>query len=146
MAVPQTYKNHTRFDPGFHFSLIPLLWLNLVASIVWTVRHHNMHAHLGYWVIGMSVVLLYMALLIRMYAAKNQDRIIRLEERLRLTALLPPAELGLVQKITTRQFVGLRFASDKELPALARRAVSENLSSKQIKESIQEWRPDYQRI
>ena len=146
MAEPQTYKNHTRMDPKFHFSLTPLLLLNLIASIVWTVRHHAQHPHLGFWVIGMSLVLLWMATLIRTYALQNQNRIIRLEERLRLAALLPAAEVGLAHKLTSRQLIALRFASDIELPVLARRCLSENLEPKQIKQNIQTWRPDNERI
>ena len=146
MAVPQTFQNHTRFDPKYHFSLAPLLVLNVIASIVWTVRHYAQHTHLAFWVVGMSLVLLWMGTLIRVYALQNQDRLIRLEERLRLAALLPDGETALLQQLTMRQLVALRFAADTELPGLARRAVAEKLDPKQIKESIQSWRPDYYRI
>ncbi len=146
MAAPQTFQNYSRFDTKFHFTLIPLLLLNVIASIVWTVRHHAQHPHLGYWIIAMSCVLVWMALLTRQYALRNQDRLIRLEERLRLAALLPTADSGFIQQLTTRQLIALRFAPDAELPTLARRALAENLSSKQIKESIQSWRPDNERI
>jgi len=147
MAEPlQNYKNHARRDPKFHLSLSPLLVLNVVASIVWTVRHHAQHPHLGFWVIGMSFVLLWMAMLIRIYALQNQDRIIRLEERLRLAALLPASEVGLPYKLTSRQLIALRFASDMELPTLARRCSVENLAPEQIKQNILTWRPDHERI
>lgn len=146
MAAPQTFQNYTRLDPKFHFTLIPLLWVNLIAGIVWTVRHHTQHAHLGYWVIAMSLVLMWMAALPRIYSLENQNRLIRLEERIRLAALLPAAEVGVLEQLTTAQLIALRFASDGELPGLARHAVADNLSSKQIKARIHTWRPDYARI
>ncbi len=146
MPAPQSYKNHTRLDPKFHFSLTPFLLLNLAFSIAWTVRHHAQHPHLGFWVIGMALILIWMGNLIRVYALQNQNRIIRLEERLRLAALLPAHEVGLAQKLTSRQLIALRFASDMELPVLARRCTAEDLTPKQIKEKIETWRPDYERI
>jgi hypothetical protein len=146
MPTPQSYANHSRRDPAFHFVLQPLLALNLAASIVWTVRHSPGHLKLGLWQVGMAIVLFYMAVLIRMYALKDQNRIIRLEERLRLARLLPAQDAALAHQLTTRQLVALRFASDAELPALARRAVAESLDAKYIKQAIQNWRPDHERI
>jgi hypothetical protein len=75
-----------------------------------------------------------------------QDRVIRLEERLRYTQLLTPADLARTHALTLHQIVALRFASDAELPALLNRTLSENLAPKQIKQSIQSWRPDHTRI
>ena len=149
MAQPQTFKNHGRFDPLFHFFLAPMLILNLAFSIYATV--HAWHAwppyhHHHLWWIAMSVVLLVMVTKLRNYALQNQDRLIRLEEQLRLADLLPEGKLGLVDALTIDQYIGLRFASDEELPALAARAVSENLNRKQIKQLIVTWRPDTDRI
>jgi hypothetical protein len=79
----------------------------------------------------------------RVYGLADQDRIIRLEERLRIAALVPGAE---VQRLSTRQLIALRFASDTELPALVRRTLAEGLDPKSIKQSIVVWRPDYHRI
>ena len=87
-----------------------------------------------------------MAGLSRGYALKNQDRLIRLEEQLRLADLLPEDQLSLIDALTVDQFVGLRFASDAEVAALAHRAVTEHLDRKQIKQAITTWRPDNQRI
>ncbi len=149
MAQPQTFKNHARFDPAFHFFLLPMLILNLAFAIYATIHswqdtrpYH--HRHL--WWIAMSIVLFVIAGKARGYALKNQDRLIRLEEQLRLADLVPEDKLGLVDALTTDQYIGLRFASDAELPALAARAVAENLNRKQIKALIVTWRPDNERI
>jgi len=140
----QNYANHARFRPTFHFFIAPLLLINLICAVIYVCRHYYKHVHLGpLWVL-MSLVLLLLALDSRMSALQAQDRIIRLEERLRMAALGVPHDIA--HSLTERQFVGLRFASDAELPELARRAVHENLTEKQIKQSIQNWRADHFRI
>lgn len=146
MAEPQSYKNHGRTDPLFHFLIIPVLLLNIVAVSAYYGRHRLAHEHIGPWAIVVSIVLLLLALKTRMYALKDQDRIIRLEERLRLAQVVSPSELIELDSLTMRQYIALRFASNPELPDLARRAVRENLTEKQIKESIQSWRADNDRI
>jgi hypothetical protein len=146
MAQPQSFKNHTRFDPQFHFVLIPLLLLNLIFAIYATIHSWPGYMHTHLWWIVMAIVFLGMAGLSRGYALKNQDRLIRLEEQLRLADLLDDNQLGLIEALTVDQFVGLRFASDAEVAALAQRAVIENLDRKQIKQAIINWRPDNHRI
>ena len=146
MAQPQNFKNHARFDPAFHFFLAPMTLLNLAFSIYATIHAWPGFRHTHLWWIAMSVVLFVMTGKMRSYALQNQDRIIRLEEQLRLADLLPEGKLGLVDALTIDQFIGLRFASDAELPALAARAVAENLNRKQIKALIVTWRPDNDRI
>jgi hypothetical protein len=146
MANPQSFQNHARFDPPFHYFILPLLLLNFVFAIYATIHAWPVHAHTHLWWIVMSVVLFVMAGLSRAYALKNQDRIIRLEEQLRLADLLPEDQLGLIEALTIDQFVGLRFASDTEVAALAQRAVAENLDRKQIKQAITTWRADNHRI
>jgi hypothetical protein len=146
MAQPQTFKNHTRFDPPFHFFILPVLLLNLIFSIYATIHRWPNFPHMHLWWIVMSIVLFVMAGIFRGYALKNQDRLIRLEEQLRLADLLSEDQLGLIDALTVDQYVGLRFASDAEVAALAQRAVTENLNRKQIKQAIVTWRPDNQRI
>lgn len=145
MPEPQSYKNHARLDPPYLFALISLL-LNLVFAVTYLVRHYSDHAYLSLWWIVMSLVLIVIGLRTRTYALKAQDRVIRLEERLRLAALLPPADLARSNALTESQLIGMRFASDTELSALVQRALDENLTQKQIKESIVTWKPDNFRV
>lgn len=146
MAAPQSFKNHGRFDPLFHFFIAPLCLINVVVVFLWYWHHRYEAVHIGPWAVLMSVVLLLLVTKVRSYALRDQDRIIRLEERLRLASLLSAGELAEVSSLTTRQLIGLRFASDPELPELARRAVRENLTEKQIKQAIVAWRADNERV
>lgn len=146
MPAPQSFKNHTRWDPVFHFFIAPILLLNIIATGFWYHNHRADHVHSGMWLILISVVLFLLALKARTYALKVQDRAIRIEERMRLASMVSPSELIEIESLTMRQYVALRFASNAELPDLARRAVREKLSEKQIKESIVSWRPDNDRL
>jgi hypothetical protein len=143
MPAPQTFKNHTRFYPPFHFVLMPLLLINLGFAITALVRHYPAHQHVFGWWIVMSVALMLLAFTARSTALAVQDRVIRLEERIRLAGLGVPAST--IDSLTIRQFVGLRFASDGEAAMLAHRAVAEALTTKAIKDSITTWKPDYHR-
>jgi hypothetical protein len=140
---PQSYTNHARFDPTFHFVLAPLVLVAIVLSIIVFVRRPGISSTL--WIL-MAVALFLTAAKVRTYALKVQDRIIRLEERLRLSLLLPEAARPLITELTMSQLIGLRFASDVELPALAMRALNEGLTQKQIKAAVQVWRPDTFRV
>jgi hypothetical protein len=146
MPAAQTYKNHTRFDTKFHFVLMPILLINFIATIVFAVRHWGTHSYHGLWQVVMAFALILLAGLARSYALKVQDRVIRLEEKARLATLVSASELMELESLTVRQYVGLRFASNVELPDLARRAVREKLTNKQIKQAVVSWRPDYDRV
>jgi hypothetical protein len=140
---PQTYKNHGRFDPLFHFILVPILVANVVCAIVFLVHHPHWRAA---WLLVLSVAAVFAMLKVRIYALKVQDRIIRLEERLRLQALAPAPWQAQIYRLTEDQLIGLRFASDAEVVELAKQAVELNLNRKQIKQRIQNWRADEFRV
>lgn len=146
MAQSQSFKNHTRWDPPVHFVILPLLLLNFAFSIYATIHAWPGFQHTHIWWIVMSVVLFLIVGTARAAALRAQNRIIRLEEQLRLADLLDEDDLALIDKISMQQYIALRFASDAELPALATRAVAENLDPKQIKQSIVTWRPDNDRV
>jgi len=146
MPVPQNLKNHARFHPPFHFFVLPMLLLNFIFSIYVTIRHWPEHWALHLWWIAMSIVFFIMAGLSRGAALTVQDRVIRLEERLRLHALLPAEERSHINELAIKQLIALRFASDEELPALVRKTLTQNLEPKAIKESIVNWRGDYDRV
>jgi len=146
MPAAQNFKNHTRFHPPFHFVIIPLLFLNLIFAIYITIHRWPAYRHTNLWWVVMAIVFFLIAGFARDYALKAQDRIIRLEERLRLQALLPPADRAHIDELTVPQLIALRFASDAELPDLAHRALTKNMDPKAIKEAIVNWRPDNQRI
>jgi hypothetical protein len=146
MPTQQNLKNHTRYDPPFHFVIIPLLLLNLIFSIYITIHNWPASKHLHFWGIVMAIVFIMMAGRARGSALKAQDRIIRLEERLRLAALLPAADLGHINELTVKQLIALRFASDAELPALVHKTLTQDMEPKAIKQAIVNWRPDNHRV
>jgi hypothetical protein len=142
-AAPQSLKNHGRIDPWFH--VIPFLFLiaNLVIAIVFAVKHTCFYS---IWLAVMSLAIFIPYFRIRVYPLKVQDRIIRLEERIRLQALAPSVWHSQIYKLTEDQLVGLRFASDDEVVDLAKQALEQNLNRKQIKERIKSWRADNWRV
>lgn len=139
----QNYKNHGRFDPLFHFVLFTILFLNLIAAIVHLVRHPGLHM---VWLLILSLAALILLFKMRLYAMKVQDRVIRLEERLRLQALAPTEWHTQIYNLTTDQLIALRFAADDEVVALAKEALEKGLTRKQIKERIKSWRADWHRV
>jgi hypothetical protein len=140
---PQTYDNHVRLDPAFHFILAPLSALTFLASVWNAIRNPGLLS------CGLSLGALLFVIDVfmnRIYSLKVQDRVIRLEERLRLATLLPESQRSRIGELTERQLIALRFASDGELPALAARAIDEHLAPADIKKAIRNWRPDYFRV
>jgi hypothetical protein len=143
MAAEQNLSNHTRLDPPFHFFVLPVFLISFVASVVMAVKHPDLHS---VWFAIALLALVVAAFKIRLYALKVQDRLIRLEERQRLVALLPQADHAGIFKLTEGQLVALRFASDAEAGGLAKRAWTENLKPADIKKTIQVWRADNFRV
>jgi hypothetical protein len=142
-ATTQSFANHGRFDPPFHFVLAPLGLAAIILSVILLVRKPGAGSILG---VLLAVGFFMIAAKTRAYALKVQDRVIRLEERLRLSMLLPETSRPRIVELTEPQLIALRFASDAELPALAMRSLNEGLTSKQIKTSIRTWRGDYFRV
>lgn len=140
--TPQNLSNHARTDAWF-IVLGLVVSANLIISIVSLVRVRNFH-HV--WVLILSLALIILYLRVRGYPLKLQDRVIRLEERLRLQALAPPDWQGQIHRLSEDQLIGLRFAGDDEVLALARQALDENLNRKQIKQRIRNWRADTWRV
>lgn len=142
-GASQNFSNHTRYDPVFHFFILPVFAITVIATIVHLVRRPGLHSA---WLVVFIIAALAAVFKIRLYALKVQDRIIRLEERLRLASLLDAGLRPRIAEITESQLVGLRFASDAELPGLAARALNEKLSRSEIKKAVRQWRPDYWRV
>ncbi len=140
---PQSLKHHARFDPVYHVALAGILIFNVVYAVVHLVRHFSF---LSVWLLILSLAAFLLLLRMRQYPLKVQDRVIRLEERLRLQSLAPAAWHPQIYRLTEDQLIGLRFAGDDEVVSLATQALEQNLSRKQIKERIRNWRPDGWRV
>jgi hypothetical protein len=147
---PQTLATHTRWDPLYHFFVIPVFVLGLLLTLVHFfahITHGDMRDHIhSFLLILLAAAFLILATKTRFYALKVQDRVIRLEEQLRLMRLLPEPLRSRIPELTEGQLCALRFASDAELPKLAERALNEKMSRADIKKAIQTWRPDYWRV
>ncbi|MGD0737447.1 MAG: DUF6526 family protein [Terracidiphilus sp.] len=142
-SKPQNLKNHTRLDPPFHLILLLVLVINLVIVLCYTVKHLSIFTE---WMVVLSLTGFILIGKVRSYPVKVQDRVIRLEERLRLQALAPTEWHTQIYRLTEDQLIGLRFASDDEVVELAKLALEQNLSRKEIKERIKSWRPDTFRV
>ena len=148
MPDAQTYKNHTRWFPLVHFVIFPLLLLNLLSHIVrlFMAAPNTGRKTLAFWVL-LSLVLILMAFAARTQALRAQDRIIRLEERLRYRDLLSAEMAARASDLPVSQIIALRFASDAELPGLVERTLNgEFAKTKDIKLAIKDWRGDYLRV
>jgi hypothetical protein len=139
----QSLKNHGRLDPPFHVVLFFVLPANLVFAIFHLVHHRNIPSA---WFLVLSVTAFIPFFKLRTYPLKVQDRVIRLEERLRLQALAPAEWHAQIYRLTEDQLIGLRFAADNEVVELAKQALEGNLNRKQIKERIKSWRADNWRV
>jgi len=136
-------KQGGAYDVVTHFVLMPIFVINFGLAIYVTIHRWPSQAPLHLWWIVMALALMILLMKVRFYSLRVQDRVIRLEERFRIASLAPTADIS---RLSTRQFVALRFASDAELPTLVARTVTENLDPKAIKQNIVTWRTDDVRI
>jgi hypothetical protein len=143
MSPTQDLANHTKFDPPFHFFIAPVFAFNAIYSIVNAVRNPSLGS---VWMVIVALALLATAFKMRLYSLKVQDRVIRLEERLRLSGLLPEPLRSRIYELTEQQLISLRFASDAEIPGLVAMTFSNQLSPADIKKSIVNWRADVFRV
>jgi uncharacterized protein DUF6526 len=140
----QSFQNHAKWVPPYHFFVLPVLLINLGFSIFWCVKA-------WFTVSGVLSVVFAAALFVGMAMARAmvmrvQDRVIRIEERIRFERLLPANMHARIGEFTMDQLVALRFASNAELPELARRVLEEKVNDrKAIKQMIKTWRPDFAR-
>ena|SRR5260370_27450541 len=141
--MPQTLDNHTKPDPLFHFFVLPVMAVNICMAVWTAIKNPEINS---IWLVVMALALAVAVFLIRTYSLKVQNRVIRLEERLRLSGLLPEPLRARVVLLDERQLVALRFASDTEIPALVERTLDQKLAPADIKKAIRAWRPDYYRV
>ena len=140
----QTFANHTRWQPPFHFFVAPVMLINFIVSVVLFVRWPGWSA--GWWIV-VSLALLVLTFLVRLNSLKVQDRLIQLEEKLRCQQLLSPALAEQTGALTIPQVVALRFAGDDELENLAGAVVAGKLAQpKEIKQAVKNWRADTFRV
>ena len=142
--MPQTFENHAKLVPLFHYVALPILLFNFVLAVAGLFNGITFDASLH---VAVAVALIIVALFARVFALKAQDRVIRLEMRLRMRELLPEDRQGRINDFTPTQMVSLRFAGDAELPELARKVLDENITkSTSIKKMITDWQGDYFRV
>jgi len=136
----QNYSNHARFRWMFHYTSLPILLVNAIVFIVIAVKEPT---KMSVWIAVVSFALFMYVFDTRGSILTVQDRLIRLEMRMRLERVLGSAAKDKIAKLTCGQLIGLRFASDAELPALVDRTLSGELADKKaIKQAVQNWQPD----
>lgn len=142
--LPQTYENHVRMHPPFHYFLLPSALVLLILTIVNAVRHYD---RLESWILVLISVMAAVAIvLIRVNPLRAQDRLIRLEERLRLAELLNEPLRSRIGDLSVEQMVALRFASDEEVARLVEKALAEQMKPAEIKKAVVNWRADLFRV
>ncbi len=144
MASSQNYRNHARYRPAFHWFVLPVL----LANVIITGRHlFKAPSVAAGWQVVVAVALMIGMLMARVMALTAQDRLIRLEQQLRFARILPADLQGAVANLAPRHFIGLRFASDAEVPGLIKRILAGELDrTNDIKKAVQDWQPDYLRV
>ena len=144
MQPEQSFATHRRFHPWFHFFAVPVLTINLLVHIGLLIRYPSL---VGAWGLFVAAALIVTVLLARSYSLRQQDRIIRLEEQMRLQNLLPTELRPRINELKMSQLIALRFCSDEELAEVASAVLAGEIRSQdEIKKRIRKWRPDYHRI
>lgn len=139
-STPQSFENHRKFVPLYHYLTLPILIGNVLVAAYYVVRAPGLPS---VWGLLMGVALFLGALFARVFSLAAQDRVIRLEERLRLQQLLPEPLRARIPEFTRDQLIALRFASDAELPTLAATVLQGNIQKRdEIKKMITSWRAD----
>jgi hypothetical protein len=141
--TPQTFANYTRLDPPFHMFTLPVAGISLLVAIWYLIQNPGFYSA---WLVVVAAAAMVLVFKVRTYALKAQDRVIRLEERLRLATLLPQSLCSRISELSESQLIALRFACDAEVPGLVEKTLSDKLSGAEIKKGIVTWRPDYWRI
>jgi uncharacterized membrane protein len=140
----QNYGSHRRYHRLFHFVTLPILSINVIVTIVIAVRYFSL---LALWNVVVALTLLLLGAIVRFYATKNQDRIIRVEETVRLWRVLPEDLRPRIADLSTGQLVALRFCPDDELPEMIRAILAGEVRGREnIKRRIRNWRADNQRV
>lgn len=139
----QSFENHTKLVPAFHFVVLPIFAANLVFRVVRLV--HGVTWETAFDLL-LAVAFALGALYGRLFALTVQDRVIRLEMKLRLERLLPADLRARVAEFSLGQLVSMRFAGDAELPELARKVLEDKIEDrKAIKRMVRDWQPDWLR-
>lgn len=140
MSHPQTYANHPRYYPLWHYFAFPVLAGNAIVALVALVRHPTLHE--GWWLL-VSLALVAAVFASRIMALTVQNRVVRLEMQLRLARVLPPDLQAAIPRLSLQQLIALRFASDEETPELVRRVAEGSLAAPDdLKRAIRRWQPD----
>ena len=143
-SATQNFENHGRFVPMYHMVAFPMIAAFVIYSLYMVVTALSL-ASVMFLLFGVGVTIA--MLFARLFPLAAQDRIIRLEERLRLHDLLPQEQHDTIGRLTTEQLIGLRFASDDEVADLIAAVVSEGIKDRtEIKKRVKNWRPDHQRV
>lgn len=144
MPKTQNFSNHVRWYTPVHFIVTPILFINLVWRIVQMSGELTIDTANNF---VLAIGLMVLSLAARIQALRAQDRVIRLEERLRYKTLLEPNLLERTEGLTKGQIIALRFASDAELPQMIERTLAGDLgSTKEIKMAVKNWRADHLRV
>jgi len=140
----QTYASHRRLHPLYHFFIAPITFANVIFAVVAAFRYPSRAA---VWQVIMALAIFAIAVVVRTYSLRVQDRLIRLEERLRLQRLLPAEMHGRIDDLRTSHLIAMRFCHDDEVCELAKAILDgEVKTADEIKKRIRTWRPDWLRV